>query len=789
MGHNGLTTISEPVSTNSTSPMDPLNRVPPYNRALPDSDRRGDGDNAAGSEGDGNRIDTQQDVAASGVSVDELIREFELDLGGDSLQDDSIDSPPQREQSGTLGANEGDFATIGVRNLEWRLPIIRSAAHRSADAIASSQLVEPSESNEQQLTRIVLSTYRLIDPRFRGSYFQQVRVGRMLPIVLQSASCIDGTPPSLQPSSQDDQQHGLRLFGHMIPQPATDPPGVAPPTARRPFRHPVKQQASDQRRLPKIHANYRTEAIEVLAELQFRSRSTRWTRWFQGPRLIVSLAAASILLIAATIGYRMSLPQSAEDLAVTQSTQKLSARKSQPLIQEALTSPLPLAQPAPPPAVASPPPEVALPTSNSELTAPETIPTRPPAPLPAVPDTAMHTPTRDQAEPHELTTAELMAALARATEMPDIGLPAPDIPTRPVPQLPDDTPPSINPQPANIPPSSNGSSNPAPPPAEAPDVIRDAPLPPPSSAAITTATLDLWSETDAAGRRFTAVTADELIDSWALIADISRSGSAENMAAQRLIGQASWLIHPLATIVAQLRATEFSTSVRVVGASAQELENTANLDEDETELLLDSWRAARKRVVRTSDLDQMLRQANVLLDRILISNRLSPHDRSNLLAAFRVDVEQLVKISSDQEAISETDSLWRAIDTLPNSNEWERLAAAKPPSGLMASIYCLQQRRWDEGLAWLGQASNPAIAAAAKAEWKLIQSGTLHNPEGVTLEEARANLASRWSKIADRLEPREAAAVRLHAIMLCGDAPHMESEREAMRAELPAYLD
>ncbi|TWT74966.1 hypothetical protein CA85_02540 [Allorhodopirellula solitaria] len=761
--------------------MDLPDRVPPFQRAMPDSGVAGD--RSVAEEADGRS-------AMAEISVDEMVRDLDLDLENESLGEPQTRGAAEAAPADSQGASEADFATIGVRNLEWRLPIIRSAAHRSADAIALSQIVDPSPAQEDQLTQIVMSTYRLIDPRFRGSYFQQVRVGRMLPMVLQHASEIDGTPVVLQPTHGNDQQGSIRLFGHAIPVTAAS--GGVTPAATPQVRGGLVAKQATRKQLRRLHDSptYRAEAIEVLAELQARSKPTRWQRWLREPRLIVGLAGGVVLLILSIAVYRNAAPP--EPLAGTEEpVTRLAPEPAIPADQLTDRSTVSPSLPdSPVPATTIPQPAGPEPTA-AETPLPHS-PRAQPIDLESVNESPATVPDMSQ---HQLTTEELMAALANVAELPEIDLPMTEEPatTGPATTGPassgadslDRVPEPMNPTPAEILSIGNDRSAGPTPAAPAPSSTEARVF---DESAITSAVSTLWSETDSAEELFTDSAASDLIDQWDLIAELAGSGSLESVAASRLKCQASWLVMPFSEIVSQLRqAPDYGVSMPA-GASASELANSSNLNAKEIYALLESWRAARKRVVRTSDLDQMLRQANVLIDRIVVSERLSARDRSDSLAAFRIDVEQLARICSDEESVSELNNLFAAIDTLPSPSEWERLESAEHPSGLMASIFCLQQRRWNKGIAWLGQTSNLSVAAAAKAEWKVIQSMQVSAGPTASNQDALADLASRWSKIADRLGPREASAVRLHAIDLYGDEPESSAQRSELQAQLPLYL-
>ncbi|MCO8124196.1 hypothetical protein NHH03_20805 [Stieleria sp. TO1_6] len=74
-----------------------------------------------------------------------------------------------------------DFQRIGLHPKETRLAVIRHAASRTARSLALSQLTTPNPITEQQLLRIALSTYRLLDPRQRGDRQSRAHVGRIRP--------------------------------------------------------------------------------------------------------------------------------------------------------------------------------------------------------------------------------------------------------------------------------------------------------------------------------------------------------------------------------------------------------------------------------------------------------------------------------------------------------------------------------------------------------------------------------------------------------------------------------
>ncbi len=73
-----------------------------------------------------------------------------------------------------------DFRRLGVRPFECRQTVIRLAALRTTRSLANQQLSAPSEQVALQLSRVVTSAYRVLDPRQREDPIQRMLVGRIL---------------------------------------------------------------------------------------------------------------------------------------------------------------------------------------------------------------------------------------------------------------------------------------------------------------------------------------------------------------------------------------------------------------------------------------------------------------------------------------------------------------------------------------------------------------------------------------------------------------------------------
>ncbi len=137
--------------------------------------------------------------------------------------------------------------------------MIRRAASRTSRALATLQLSSPSLATEQQLSRVTLSTYRLLDPRQRSDRQSRAHVGRIRPGVLQSAGRAsfsehrerDGQP-SANSESAGDGNEGSVAAGLSSSVAATprkrvlDNTNDLPPVTDQAFEAPFVPSASHQ---------------------------------------------------------------------------------------------------------------------------------------------------------------------------------------------------------------------------------------------------------------------------------------------------------------------------------------------------------------------------------------------------------------------------------------------------------------------------------------------------------------------------------------------------------------
>lgn len=120
-----------------------------------------------------------------------------------------------------------DFRRLGVRPFECRQTVIRLAALRSSRSLAKQQLSAPSEQGTLQLSRVMASAYRLLDPRRRDDPMQRALVGRIMPHALSVAGRTefqnglqkDGARVPMIETFGPDDQHQYFLSGETERQP------------------------------------------------------------------------------------------------------------------------------------------------------------------------------------------------------------------------------------------------------------------------------------------------------------------------------------------------------------------------------------------------------------------------------------------------------------------------------------------------------------------------------------------------------------------------------------------
>lgn len=105
----------------------------------------------------------------------------------------------------------GDFQRMGLRRMEFRPPVIRRAIIRSAQPLVLMHLRSPSAEVERLLVNVMLSGYRVLDPRRRDDSNQRVMLGRIHPQLVEEAVYLAQRKPA--PASGLATGVGGQTFG------------------------------------------------------------------------------------------------------------------------------------------------------------------------------------------------------------------------------------------------------------------------------------------------------------------------------------------------------------------------------------------------------------------------------------------------------------------------------------------------------------------------------------------------------------------------------------------------
>ena len=89
-----------------------------------------------------------------------------------------------------------DFQRMGLRRMEFRPPVIRRAIIRSAQPLVLMHLRSPSAEVERLLVNVMLSGYRVLDPRRREDSNQRVMLGRIHPQLVEEAVYLAQAKPA-----------------------------------------------------------------------------------------------------------------------------------------------------------------------------------------------------------------------------------------------------------------------------------------------------------------------------------------------------------------------------------------------------------------------------------------------------------------------------------------------------------------------------------------------------------------------------------------------------------------
>ncbi len=209
-----------------------------------------------------------------------------------------------------------DFLRIGVRPQEYRLTVIRRAALRAASQVTQTTVAaglrnpvanlrdtdpgSPSPSDQQlqrELSRVIASAYRVLDPRRRSDAAERAYVGRILPNALLAAGHTNFHPGPFsveELGSSDEDEAGVLLVGDSV---LTDFAGSATWVAntQSPPLEPI--QTDEFARIT------REDLLPTV-----RSRIDTVRHAIQQPRAILALVVALLLTSGWLIAWQRTLP-------------------------------------------------------------------------------------------------------------------------------------------------------------------------------------------------------------------------------------------------------------------------------------------------------------------------------------------------------------------------------------------------------------------------------------------------------------------------------------------------
>ncbi|MEM9586782.1 MAG: hypothetical protein AAGA03_05840 [Planctomycetota bacterium] len=197
---------------------------------------------------------------------------------------------PQEVADRAEGLVEEDFRRVGVQVMEVRVEVIRDAAHRRSTGLAEQGLKTKSVAVERQLLSVVLSTYRLMDPRKRVDPKHQAYVGRILPLQLAAAGRTRFRKGPFQVSSH--QADSVEAAAEKFDVARTLLVGDARPQPKVSFSGVVPEQ----------HAWVESlQSRDLVTESKGGRQLKRFAQWLKRP-IIASVAVALLVVTCILVG-------------------------------------------------------------------------------------------------------------------------------------------------------------------------------------------------------------------------------------------------------------------------------------------------------------------------------------------------------------------------------------------------------------------------------------------------------------------------------------------------------
>ncbi|WP_372718547.1 hypothetical protein [Novipirellula sp.] len=712
----------------------------------------------------------------------------------------------QRTNIETSELSVEEFRRLGVRLNECRLPVIRQAIARVGKSLADQQLVAPSPQRERELSLLVTSAYRVLDPRNRRDFVQRILVGRLQPEgtpwlgqqnfrigVAESGENPNDNNPNDNEGVSDDDPFDFDLSS----------------SSQTPFM--VQTRASI--------ANW-TQSLDSqdLIEAGVRRRRLANVRnSIQHPWMLLSLFG---LLVATLFGVskldlgpeeylgpeayqawngeiaNSDTPTSADTPAESLVAESLHPTESGAGVSAVAENPIDGHGAVTANAGNTMTPErAAAPETTAAATAklvPEKSVVTTDVPMSPVAAAAVAPSTSDTATKTELEIDPLDLAIdASLAALSSVPSPAPS---------------EVSPSKASASATMTGSLDAAPESEFLPDPF----------AVVTSEgddfsfpdSLDMLSQMDgitdpvngldyvnegqtkrtavpssdlqAAARqklksRFpvlgTRMLPEAVVDLIGQLQDalLDASSSDEAYVIQRTVAEHAWLVQDAAK----------------VETLVHELTNTFELDSDQT--LVQTYLAS----IAIVDLDDtkrfLARNGFVLAERLLTNESL---EQSNLVARGAAG---LVNAVGDEQLSIDSRRLTQAIELSTKMSATVVRPDAIPFAsdldlGVAGRYYCLMLRNWDQGLPWLAKVSDARIASLVKQELALTKASSITEWNA---------LADRWKIAADRTDGRSADSIRSHVIAIkrrieadADGIQKLELQREirSLELELPFYI-
>ncbi len=659
-----------------------------------------------------------------------------------------------------------DFQTLGLRQNECRLTVIRSAAARRTRTLANRQLKSPSTSTDTQLARVAFSAYRLMDPRKRVDSHQRAYVGRILPITLLGAGrtrfavgndpTIDRTDSpaiTFEPSLGELSRMGELELASEIP-PAN-------------FQEPLVALANGTQLDNQFAETLNSDDILNRGALQRSYLRLRATAL----QMKIPIAAAAVLLFA-TLIFSYSANHRADKHLAKQTTPQQSNGANQPASSDAATSMLSVDQSensiTPPESSITPPGDSGQ--SDFKPTESDASVSSHPVPMNELLNPAREYPTVADSKPELVMPLELVevetenSLLADPTtgeiaqQNNDTNMTVAGSETAASDKLIDGSTETATTEFLQDPFSNLAMSSSTPIPSNEPLKNHDPPnaekagsahrLPSPSPEAVQTAQQRLISLTSELQQNLESDAIGELLVSLNDYAVTFDATSTDFWAAKLLAAQAQWI------------AQDAEQVQQTLGSLADHFD--VSIDKLMTDSFVGTLAFRENVVTHTHRIQQGFR----LIDHLLVEEELA----MAMLVSGALEnsirfVDDEAKTATWREFTRATQQMIRLRksvtfldDSLSSPTNVDSVDSISISQSAIAGRYlCLMRCRWKDGIHWMAAGSDARLASLAKHELQQTENG---------LAEDKIEVAQRWLAASTRESGRPAQSMLLHSLEL-----------------------